>query len=38
VLERRPVVDDEGDVVEIAEPPVLARFVGLDDEMTLRVK
>jgi hypothetical protein len=33
VLERRRVVDEEGDVVEIAEPPVLAGFEGLDDRV-----
>jgi hypothetical protein len=36
VLEQRCVVDEECDVVEIAKPPVIARFVGLDDGMTLR--
>ena len=35
VRERRRVVDEEGDVVEVAEPPVLARLVGLDDRVVL---
>src|SRR3954454_12428338 len=35
VLKRRCVVDEEDEVVEIAEPPVLTGFVGLDDRMAL---
>ena len=33
VLEGRRAVDAERDVVDVAEPPVLARFVGLDERM-----
>src|SRR2546423_2956376 len=33
---RRGAVDREGEIVEVAVPPVLTRFVGLDDRVVLR--
>jgi hypothetical protein len=33
VLERPCPLDEEDDVVRVAKPPVLARFVGLDDRV-----
>jgi hypothetical protein len=38
MFERRRVRDGERDVVDVAEPPVLSRLIGLDERMLVRME